>query len=491
MKLRKMQWGTSADALLLTFIKLVSMALSFIVTRLLSQYLTEYDYGTYSSILQIFTTVYCITILGMNDGANYFYCNEKDEKKRESYVSSIFAMQFGVSIIAGAVVMLLTSPLCDYFDNPDLRRLMIFAAALPLLQNLISITQVLIVSIGKAKLIAIRNFVVSVVRLLAVIVVISLWKNVAIILAATLLLDLAQLVLFWFTLQKNGCAIHFKAVDTRLFKTILSYCVPMGIYSLLYTLNRDCDKFLIGKMTDPETFGMYYNASKVLPFDVIASSFFTVLLPQITRSIASGNKQNAARLYKLFMEITYISTTILCCAVLAAAPQVMELLYSAKYLDGIVIFCIYILVDLLRFANVPLILSAAGKTKTLMIMSFCSLVGNIIANIALYYVMGITGPAFATLLTSAATALFLLWSSSKALECRLKDFFDAKYLARFMAICAVAAVPFYFAQRWFVSLGWSYLAIIVVIFGGYALTLGLLHLKRFLRSLKQINANAS
>ncbi len=491
MKLRKLQWGTSADALLLTFIKLVSMALSFVVTRLLSQYLTEYDYGTYSSILQIFTTVYCITILGMNDGANFFYCNEKDEKKREAYVSSIFAMQFAVSIVAGAIVMLLTSPLCDYFDNPDLRRLMVFAAVLPLLQNLISITQVLIVSIGKAKLIAIRNFVVSVVRLLAVIVVITLWKNVAVILAATLLLDVAQVVIFLLTLRRNHCSIHIKAVDARLFKTILSYCVPMGIYSLLYTLNRDCDKFLIGKMTDPETFGMYYNASKVLPFDVIASSFFTVLLPPITRSIASGNKQNAARLYKQFMEITYISTTILCCAVLVAAPQVMELLYSAKYLDGIVIFCIYILVDLLRFANVPLILSAAGRTKTLMIMSLCSLIGNMLGNIVLYYIMGITGPALATLLTSAATALFLLWSSSRALECRLKDFFDTKYLARFMAVCAVSAVPFFLAQRWLASLNWNYLPIIVLIFGGYALILGLLHLKRFMRTLKQINSDAS
>ena len=32
---------------------------------------------------------------------------------------------------------------------------------------------------------------------------------------------------------------------------------------------------------------------------------------------------------------------------------------------------------------------------------------------------------------------------------------------------------------------------IAVIFGGYALILGLLHLKRFMRSLKQINSNAS
>ncbi|MBE6985142.1 MAG: polysaccharide biosynthesis protein [Ruminococcaceae bacterium] len=488
MKKRKLQWGTSGDALLLTFIKLVTMTLSFVVTRLLSQYLTKYDYGTYSTILLIFTTVYCITILGMSDGVNYFYCSEPDEKKRESYIASLFAMQLGISIIAGTIVMALTSPLCAYFDNPGLRRLMIFAAALPLFQNLISMTQVLIVSIGKAKMIAIRNLIVSLVRLAATIVVISVLNDVAVILTATLLLDALQLLVFVFTLRKNNCPIRFKCIDIRLFKTILSYCVPMGIYSLLYTLNRDCDKYLIGLLTDTETLAMYTNASKVLPFDVIASSFFTVLLPPITRCIAAGEKNTAAQLYKQFMEITYVSTTILCCAVLAAAPQVMQLLYSAKYLDGVVIFCIYILVDLLRFANVPLILSAAGKTKTLMLMSLCSLVGNAVANVVLYYIMGITGPAVATLLTSLATALFLLYSSSKALDCRLADFFDTKYLVRFMAFNAVLTVPFYFAQKWLASQGWNYLAVIIPIFGGYALLMGLLHLKRFMRALKQVNA---
>ncbi|MCC8065317.1 MAG: hypothetical protein LIO70_09570, partial [Clostridiales bacterium] len=57
--------GLSGDALLLTFIRLVTMTLSFAVTRLLSQQLTVYDYGTYSEILLIVSTVSSLTILGM------------------------------------------------------------------------------------------------------------------------------------------------------------------------------------------------------------------------------------------------------------------------------------------------------------------------------------------------------------------------------------------------------------------------------------------
>ena len=64
--------GSSGDALLLTAVKLMTMLLSLVTTRLLSQYLTTYDYGTYSQVLLIASTIASITILGMMDGMNFF-----------------------------------------------------------------------------------------------------------------------------------------------------------------------------------------------------------------------------------------------------------------------------------------------------------------------------------------------------------------------------------------------------------------------------------
>ena len=57
MSKRTLLRGTSADAVLLTVIKLVTVALSFVVTRLLSQYLSVLDYGTYSQVLLIVSAV--------------------------------------------------------------------------------------------------------------------------------------------------------------------------------------------------------------------------------------------------------------------------------------------------------------------------------------------------------------------------------------------------------------------------------------------------
>lgn len=488
MKCNKLQWGTSGDAILLMLIKMVTILLGFAVTRLLSQFLSVKDYGTYSQVMLIVSTVNTLTILGMIDGTNFFFCCEKDPQKREAYISTIFALQSIIGIAAGVVVMLLSGQICVYFDNPDVAELLFFSAALPLPINLISMIQVLLVSTGKAKMLAARNLIVSLLRLAAVIFVVSVVKNVAVVLATTLTLDVMQLAFFGWVLNNADCRIRIKAVSFQLVGRIFQYCAPMGVFTAISALNRDCDKYLIGLMTDTEILAVYTNASKVLPFDIIMNSFCTVLVPQITKRVGEGDKAMAKTLYRLFLEISYISTAVLCCAALAAAPQLMELLYSSKYLGGEVIFCIYILVDLLRFTNITMILAAAGKTKKLMFFSVCALGANVILNVLLFFALGITGPAIATLITTFGLGMAILYSGAKELNTTVRELFDGKYLLIFAAESFAALALFSRIRQWLAGLGLHYILVLLLVCGAYGLLMLLLHGKRLLRALKAVNA---
>ena len=53
----------------------------------------------------------------------------------------------------------------------------------------------------------------------------------------------------------------------------------MAIFTLVNTLNRDIDKYVISAVSDTETLAIYANAAKVLPFDIILISFMTVTAP--------------------------------------------------------------------------------------------------------------------------------------------------------------------------------------------------------------------
>ena len=484
---KKLRGGTSGDAVLLMFIKLVTMALGLAVTRLLSQYFSYHDYGTYSQIILVVNTVASITILGMVDGTNFFYCRETDTQKREGYVSTIFTLQCMVSTAAGGVVMALNGPLCTHFHNADVAGLLIFAAALPLLQNLISMLQVLVVSVGKARILAARNLIVSLTRLLVVMAAIVFVRNVAVILLMTVVMDLAQIGIFALMLRKNGCPLGLKAVNFRLFKEIFHYCAPMAVFTVISTLNRDLDKYLVGMMTDTETLAVYSNASKVLPFDIIMTSFTTVLIPEITRRVAAGKKAEAASLYKAFLEFTYIATGILCCAAIAAAPQLMQLLYSEKYLSGLSIFILYILVDLLRFTNITLVLAVAGKTRSLMYLSFGTLGANAVLNVLLYQFMGLAGPAVATLLVTFATGVLIMSLSARVLDTRLHRLFDLKCLAVFAVLSVALTLGLYRGQLWLAATGLNYVLVLVITSGIYGLVMAAIYGKRLLRALKNVN----
>ena len=476
--------GSSGDALLLTAVKLMTMLLSLVTTRLLSQYLTTYDYGTYSQVLLISSTIASITILGMMDGMNFFFCSEKDTERREAYVATIYLMQLALGVIMGAAVML---PICAYMDNPELKKLMLFAAILPTLQNLIYISQVLLISVGKAKVLALRNLVISVLKLAAIIIVVHFVKDIALILIVSVLLDAFQLLIFYFILRRNGCPIRFTKADLRLILPILRYCVPMAVFVMLNTLNRDCDKYVIAAFTDTETLAVYTNASKALPIDIVMSSFITILLPVITRGISEKRNSETIEVYRLFLEISYISTAVLGGCILVSAPEFVSLLYSDKYLGGLSVFCIYILIDMVKFMSITLLLTAAGKTRILMFISLGAILSNIGLNILFYKLMGLIGPAIATLAVTFAAGILILYFSAKELDGRIRELFDLRFLIKFFAVLTAAVFLFGYIRILLEKLEMnSYL--ILAVCSACCLTIAAsLFLKRLMRNMKRIN----
>ncbi len=486
MKAKSLQ-GASTDALTLMGVKLVTIVVGLAVTRLLSEYLSVYDYGTYSQILLIVSTVTSITVLGMMDGVNFFYSGVPDPQMRERYIATIFALQAVIGVIAGIVVMIGSALICNWFENPGLKPLMIFGAALPVVQNLLGMMQILLVSVGKAKMLALRNLIVSVVRLVVVLLVVYAIRNVAVILTMTLILDVLQILVFGWFLKKNGCCVRLKFADSKLVWRILHYCAPMAVFVLVNTLNRDLDKYLIALWTDTQTLAVYTNASKVLPFDILMTSFCTVLLPRITRVIAGGQYEDASKLYRLFLKIAYTGTGILCCAALAAAPQVMKLLYSNKYTEGLPIFCLYIAVDLLRFTNITLILSAAGKTTKLMVLGAGTLFANAVLNVVLFRILGIIGPALATVIVTLGSGILLLCMGARELRSSIWGLFEWRHLLLFCGESAVLGCLFWCLQRHLAKMDVHYFFITVIIAGGYCAVMALLNGRSLLRAIRQVN----
>ena len=464
------------------------MCFGLAVTRIMSGHFSVHDYGTYSQITLLSSTIGLVTIMGMMDGVNYFFSRETDPTKRDTYVSTIFFMQSVVGTVCVLIMVACAIPIAMYFDNSDVESLVIYAALIPVLQNFINMMQVMFMVIGKAKLIAVRNLTVSFMKLIAILIACYAFDNIAVVLICQTLLELIQVIYFAFVLKKNDCYINPFKFDKALFGEILGYCLPMGMFTITMALNKDCDKFVIAALTDTETFAVFSNAAKHLPFDIIMTSFCTVLVPYITRYLAGDDYDRTRNVYSAFLELSYISTGILAIGAVCIAPELMELLYTEKYISGVNIFVVYIIAEIFKLFNITTVLCAAGKTKIVMYIGGGALAMNLVLNIGFYYWMGIIGPAVATLVVTVIEGIVMLSMSARVMHTSLCKMFDLKYACTFIIQLAVAGFVVNAIRLGLLNLGWHGLIVMCACCSVFMGGLGLVNLRRLKQNMSIINS---
>ena len=276
--------------------------------------------------------------------------------------------------------------------------------------------------------------------------------------------------------------------DVAFFMPIMRYGLPMGVFALTSTLTREIDKLIIGYMSNTETLAIYSNCSKILPFDIVVASFATVLIPYIMKYISIGEKNSSILLFQNYLKVGYYSVWVLGVAVLIVSGQAISFLYSDEYLQGRTIFILYIIDSMIKFASMHLILTASGKTKLLMWISLGSLVANIVLNILLYFILGINGPAIATLIVTTGYTISILHKSINVLNSRWAEIFDIKDLFGFIICLGCTGIVCSIINQYLLSKGLNqYMVMIIIMFGFGAVNL-FVNLKKIKSILKKINA---
>lgn len=487
MKRLKIGNGAATNSILLMVVQIVTTVLGLIVTKLLSVNFSLQEYGTYSQALLVTSTATSLSILGLTNATNYFYNRTENENDKKKYVATIFSIQYIVGVIVAIGIFMFRIQISDYFSNDKLQTFLIIVALTPIMTNLIAMYQTLFVSIGEAKKIAARNFVVSVIRVIAVIVACYVVNNIILVLLSVLFMDIAQVIYFAFMFKRDKYAIRVTETDFSIIKEVLVFSIPMAIYVLTNSLSRDIDKYVISAFANTETLAIYSNAAKILPFDLLTSSLITVLIPIITRFINQKKFEEAQTVFRLYLRMGYLLTCIFVGGAIALSRYVMLFLYDEKYLSGLPVFIVYLVIDMIRFANVTTILSGSGKSKILMRISIVTLALNGIFNIIGYKSFGMIGPAMVTLTLTICMSLALLYFGAKEIKTNIIDLFDLKeilvvgteivcvgYIVHIISeVLSSYAVPLFF--------------ILVISYGLYLIVLFGINYKKVLECFRKLN----
>ena len=408
--------GLAVDSLILTFVRIITAIVSIICYKLIATTFSLNEYGIYSQAMLVSTTVTSITILGLTDAINYFYNKEIDEKKNKRYVTTAFFSQFVIGLICAIIVILCNKQISLYFGNIELTRYLPIIAFLPLVTNLINMIQILFVSNARAKALAVRNFVISVVKIIFITIICLFIKDIKFLLFLNVALEVVSLGYMVIYCHTHLFRFSIRNIDFVLIREIFAYSIPMSLYIMTNTLSKNMDKLIIGNLGSTEEMALYSVAAKELPFDLLTGAFLTVLIPYITRSIAKKQDRIASKMLSNYVQLSYVLTWIVGIGTIFLSHDLMLILYDKKYLPALGVFCLYLIVDMMKFANVSLVFSAKGKAKELLLYSCGAVALNFVLNIVLYNVWGMFGRAFSTVLVTFAFYAVVLSSSAALID---------------------------------------------------------------------------
>jgi O-antigen/teichoic acid export membrane protein len=421
------------DVVKLTLSKVITAAISMGCTMLLSRFRTLDEYGTYSQLLLVINLASSLLMLGLPNSINYFLARADTQEERQKFLSVYYTFSTVLSLLVGGVLVCSVSLIAKYFDNAAIRSFLYFLALYPWGNIIASSVENLLVVYHRTDLIIWYRLANSC-CLLGIILLVQVlnWDFQAYMVLLLGVYVFFAVVVYILAARLSGrLRISF---DRKMLHSILVFSIPMGLATVVGTLDIEIDKLLIGRMMDTEQLAIYTNASKELPVTMIASALTAVLLPSMIRMLKDGEKRKAVALWGVATELSFTVICLISAGVITYASDVMMLLYSEKYLAGIPVFCVYALVLLLRCTYFGMVLNASGKTKSVFYCSLASLGLNIVLNPLFYWLFGMIGPAIATFLSMLVVLIAQLVLTARIVELPFREIFPWKSLGKILLI---------------------------------------------------------
>lgn len=493
MKLFNKKSSLGADALVLTASRVMVSLIGLVTSMLLARFRTLDEYGTYSQIIMVVDLASTIILLGLPNSVNYFLAKADTKEEKQKFLSVYLTTSTVLTVIIGVCLNFATPLLIEYFDNPAITALAYVFNIYPWSSLMLNSLSNVCVVYGKTDKLMFFN----VAHALCNLAIIIISQALALSFSTYMLIYMASMLLFGVAAVLWVRAISGKlrlSIDLKLIKEIFVFCVPMGLASVVGTLNAELDKLVIANYFTTAEYAIFANAAKQLPVTMLTDSLTAVLLPCIVRLMKDKRSNDVVRVWGNAINISFAFMCLVAGGLFVFAPDVMSLFYSAKYAtpEGIAVFRIYTTVLLLfRFTYWGIVLNATGKTKFIFLSSVASMVMNVVGNIVLYHIFGFIGPAIATLVATFVMNGVQLAYTRKQLGVSVKKIFPWKNMAALLVQTVVIGAVFWAVKNILLDgfNGTVSIVISIVLGGCWAVVFVAINIKKLLSNWKELNAS--
>jgi O-antigen/teichoic acid export membrane protein len=410
-------------SLLLTAAKILDLVVDLLNVAIISRVFTLSEYGFYSQIMITATFFASFINLGLPSSINFFLAKEERYERKRKYLSNIVVLVNIIGFLSFIILFCIKGYISTYFENPSLGEYAYVFCLLPWIRLGILLRDNVFIVMNKVSNAIFNRVVMSIVRISLPITMLLVHLTFSNYILLFLFIEVSLFIYVQVSILFLFKGISFKSINIKLFIEILRYSIPLGVALAVGTINIQFDKIIIGKYFNTEEFAIFVNMSREIPVSALSASIVTIIMPSIIFKMQKKQYIEVVDLWKKTISFSYFIISPIIAILLCLSQESIILLYSEKYLDGLNVFRIYILILYFRVIYFGMILNAAGQTKKILNSSLLSLVLNIILSIILINILGFSGPAWATLISTLLMALYQLKVTSKILKLKIRDLF--------------------------------------------------------------------
>ena len=455
----------------------VGMLLGFASRVIVVRYITLSEYGVFSLAVALMVIFSTVATLGLAQGATRYiaYFRGKNELSK---IKGVVFSSLGFTLIASvllSIVLFFTSDILSTkaFDDPELSTpLKIFSAAIPfsvLTGMLITIFRGFDRVDVKVYFQDILHGVLFPLLLGAVILLGLAFLGVLYAsLAATVITCLAFAI---YTIKRRPLPVRGGESASPMRKELLLFSLPLLGTAMLSMIIVWTDTIMLGYFKTASDVGLYNGAlplARLIPIPLASMNF--IYVPVVSQLYSRGLMNEMKRSYQVLTKWIFSFSWPLALILLLFPITTLSFLFGYQYAEAALalrILVVGLLIHTFLGAN-GMTLMVMGQTRLLMWVSLIAALLNIILNISLIPLWGITGAAVASLASYFAANVF---SSAKLYQLSKIHPFTKNYLKPVIASGIIIFIIYALATSLLTITFWMLPLFLILFLVTYALSL--------------------
>jgi len=433
----------SRRAIILIYGRAFSFFLSLLIPIVLSRLLLKEDYGSYQQLIVIYTIVQAVLLLGMPQSLLYYFPRKEPEEHplliRQTWTILLLS-SLAVAFLFWVGAEMMKTSLPGNHLQPFIFLLGIYTGIMILVMPI----QNLLIVEGNESL-AMKSMIGF--TLIDILVLpTAAWYNPTTLGIVHGILGTAVLKLIIVLGYVYTKYISNKMVGTPYYMEQITYGIPVGLTAMIYVINVNIDKYMVGLFFSSSVFAAYYLGSLWAPiFGWITQSVAQVVTPRLSKYHKDNNLEEMLNLYRNAIEklfTLFFPATIFLAII--AEPLIITL-FTDNYSDAVPIFTIYLILLPTYAFNLGWILMASRQTTFILrLAAFAAIVNAILSYLLITTLEGdnrLLAIPFATVSVTWISTIVIMNKSVKTIDSKVSQAFPWNHIGKVILISIVCAAP--------------------------------------------------